>query len=165
MGDLLRPVLPADSADMLNWRNADHVRNHVFEQQIIPDEAHRRWFDRMMQDDTSAYFVYERDGVACGIVGLTGIARADGHAHWGFYTAPHAPKGSGSAMLRLALDHAFGPMGLHRLSAEVLSFNTASLHLHDKLGFARTGLRQGHQLDDGTFHDVVLFAKTKVKDP
>ena len=165
MADLLRPITPADSADMLRWRNAPHVRRHVFEQDIIPDDAHRRWFDRMMADDTSAYFVFERDGQPCGMVGLTGIVSATGDAHWGFYTAPHAPKGTGTAMLSRAIDHAFGSMGLRQISAEVLDFNTASLRLHDKLGFVRTALRQGHQLGDGTFHDVVLFAKAKVTDP
>ena len=161
MGDLLRPVTAADSAEMLRWRNDAHVRRHVFEQDVIPKDVHSRWLDGILIDDTRAYFVFEQNGVACGIVGLTEIDRIAGSANWGFYTAPNAPKGSGTAMLRLALNHAFGPMGLRRINAEVLGFNTASLHLHDKLGFVRTGLRQRHQLGDGTFHDVVLFAKTR----
>jgi len=164
MGDHLRPVTAADSDQLLGWRNTPEVRGFVFHQRVIAPQDHAAWFAKMLVDDHSAFFVFERDGQPSGVVGFTGISLAKSQADWGFYTTPNAPKGSGTAMLRLALDHAFQTVGLNTICAEVLAYNHASLHIHNKLGFERIGLRsEGHCVDD-IFHEVVVFAKTAPTD-
>ena len=66
-----------------------------------------------------------------------GSARAElgyvlGRAHWG--------RGVMFEALGALLGHAFGPMGLRRIEAEVNPANTASVRLLERLGFTCEGL-------------------------
>jgi RimJ/RimL family protein N-acetyltransferase len=47
-----------------------------------------------------------------------------------------------SAGVRLAVDHAFHHLGLHRLEANIQPDNQASIHLVKKLGFRKEGFRR-----------------------
>jgi RimJ/RimL family protein N-acetyltransferase len=58
------------------------------------------------------------------------------------YALTSANWGRGYALeaTRLAIAHAFGPMALHRLEADIDPRNASSLRLLDRLGFTREGL-------------------------
>ena len=53
--------------------------------------------------------------------------------------APFARRGYMTAGLRLAIDHAFGPCGLHRVEANVRPENAPSIALVERLGFRLEG--------------------------
>lgn len=55
----------------------------------------------------------------------------------------------------LALDQAFGPLGLHKLYCEVLAFNTAVIGLHQKFGFRVEGTFRGQHLKESEYIDIV----------
>ncbi|MDH5530171.1 MAG: UDP-4-amino-4,6-dideoxy-N-acetyl-beta-L-altrosamine N-acetyltransferase [Paracoccaceae bacterium] len=159
MADQLRKLRASDKANLLAWRNAPFVRQNVFHQSLITPEEHDKWLSSVLDSDDCCYFVFEADGVDCGVVGLSSIKPVHGRCEWGFYTAPTAPKGTATRMLSLALAQAFGPLGLRKVWAEVLGYNAASLRLHEKLGFVREGCLRQHHFINGTFHDVILLAK------
>ncbi len=60
----------------------------------------------------------------------------------------------------LVVDHCFGPVGLHRIEADVRPENAASLRVVEKLGFREEGrhLRMLHI--NGGWRDHVCFALT-----
>lgn len=92
--------------------------------------------------------MYERDGSALGIVGFMLIDGASANCSWAFYAAPNAPRGTGSQMEFLALEHVFSSLELHKLHCEVLAFNTPVIKLHQKFGFQVEGIfRQQHRID------------------
>jgi ribosomal-protein-alanine N-acetyltransferase len=61
----------------------------------------------------------------------------------------------------LAVDHAFGPVGLHRIEATVRPENAASLRVLTKLGFRDEGLLQRYLEVDGAWRDHRLLAVTR----
>ncbi|MEO7234885.1 MAG: GNAT family protein [Lapillicoccus sp.] len=63
-------------------------------------------------------------------------------------------RGYGTETTRLVRDFAFGPLGLHRLSLEVNSFNAAAIAVYDTVGFVLEGVRREAVQRDGTWHDV-----------
>lgn len=67
-------------------------------------------------------------------------------------------RGYGSEAIRLMLAYAFGPLGLHRVSLDVLSFNPRAIHVYEKLGFRREGLLRDAILLDGVFYDAILMS-------
>ena len=154
----LRPFVADDAARTLAWRNAPHVRRAMFDAEPITAKTHRSWLAGVIADPDRDYFVFERDGAPLGVVGITWQSRRDGRGEWSFHIgAPDAPGGSGRMMLSLALDRFFGPMGGRKMCADVLADNAASLALHDRLGFAREGLRRRHARHGGRWKDVVEF--------
>jgi ribosomal-protein-alanine N-acetyltransferase len=60
--------------------------------------------------------------------------------------------------LALVLDHCFGPVGLHRLQADVRPENTASRRVVDKLGFREEGLHRRYLFIDEQWRDHVGYA-------
>jgi UDP-4-amino-4,6-dideoxy-N-acetyl-beta-L-altrosamine N-acetyltransferase len=154
----LRPLTEADLAQVLGWRNAPAVRRHMFTSHEIGMAEHRAWFGRLAGDPRTRVYVHQdSQGRADGLVSFTQIHAASGSAFWGFYTAPDAPRGTGSLLGIDAVDQGFGELGLHKLNAEVLASNDNSLRFHRKLGFQCEGtFRDGHF--DGERHvDVVRF--------
>ncbi len=78
------------------------------------------------------------------------IGYALASAHWGHGYALEA--------LRLALDHAFGMLELHRLEADVDPRNVASTRLLEKLGFVREGVLRERWHVSGEIQDSAIYA-------
>lgn len=156
MGELgkLRFIADDELELMRSWRNAPSVRANMYTRHEISAEEHRAWWCRISQTHNHRYFIYESAGTPSGIVGFNDIDDVNGNSAWAFYAAPDAPKGTGTRMELLALEHAFYELKLHKLYCEVLAFNSQVIKLHQKFGFQIEGIfRQQHLGDDG-FVDI-----------
>lgn len=154
---LLRSIRDDELELMLSWRNAPSVRSKMYTRQVISLEAHKAWWAGIQARKDQKYFMYEFSGVPTGIVAFNDIDLVNGNSAWAFYASPEAVKGTGSRMEFLALECAFGELGLRRLCCEVLGFNTPVVALHKKFGFTEEGVkREHHKMDDG-FHDVICL--------
>lgn len=137
--DVLRPAQPPDRETIRHWRNHPQVRAASFHAGEIGPAEHARWFSAVTSDPSRRLLVYEFDGVASGVVTFENIRATS--ASWGFYldVAGLAERGDTlSAWLGVqaeALDHAFGPLGLEVLTAEVLTDNTAVRRANRRFGF------------------------------
>ncbi len=67
-------------------------------------------------------------------------------------------RGVGTEALRLVLAHAFGPLGLHRVSLDVYAFNERAIHVYEKVGFRHEGRLRDALWWDGTAYDALLMA-------
>jgi acyl dehydratase len=59
----------------------------------------------------------------------------------------------------LALDYAFGELGLEKLNCEVLSFNMPVVEFHRKYGFRIEGIFRAHYERDGERFDIYRLAQ------
>lgn len=151
----LRDIRDDELPLVLSWRNAPSVRQNMYNRHVISLEEHLAWWARTQARSDARYHMFESDGRPWGVVGFTDIDHRNANAAWAFYASPEAPRGTGSRMELLALDLAFGPMGLHKLHCEVLAFNAPVVRLHQKFGFHVEGtLREHHRVDD-RFVDIV----------
>lgn len=155
-GGAVRRMTVDDLAQVLRWRNHPDVRAFMFTQHEISPEEHARWFAAADADLARHLLIYERDGEPLGFASLA-VRQEHGVADWGFYLAPGAPRGSGTALGDAVLEHAFGVLGLDEVRGEALAFNTASLRMHDKLGFRRTGERPQQDKHGGRDQAVICF--------
>lgn len=150
----LRAIKAEELELMLSWRNAPSVRANMYTRHEISRAEHFAWWERIQARTDQQYFMYEYQGTPLGIVALNGIDLTNRSSSWAFYASPTAPKGTGSRMEYLALEHVFSGLQLHKLCCEVLAFNTSVIRLHEKFGFKVEGiLREQHKIDD-TFVDV-----------
>lgn len=152
----VRPLVEADLPQVLTWRNDAVVRAAMFSAGLVQPEEHQCWFDANSREAGRTLLIYEADGQARGFVSFA-TSRHPRVADWGFYAAPGAPRGTGRALGRAALDHAFGALGLHKVCGEVLESNPRSIALHRALGFVQEGTRAGHHFDGTRFQAVFCF--------
>lgn len=132
-----------------------------------PEDAHS-WLARMSalhEAGSAAQLVLQRkaDDAVLGTLLLfrhePAAARAEigyvlGRAHWG--------QGWMLEAVKAACDHAFGPLALRRLEAEVNPANTASCALLERAGFVHEGTaRQRWCGHDGVPYDVRLYGRLK----
>lgn len=156
----LRPMAEQDRTRILSWRNQDRIRANMYTDHLIAPEEHDRWFDRALTDATAAYRIFEHQGRALGFVSFTGIDRMNSRCIWAFYLGEEdAPRGSGAAMEFLALDEAFGVLGIRKLCCEVFTFNAGVISLHQRFGFVQEGLLVRHYLKAGEWQDIVCLAR------
>ena len=100
------------------------------------------------------------DDALAGVVNFSEIVRgAFLSAYVGYYAfAPLAGGGYMREGLALALDFAFGELGLHRVEANVQPANARSLALVEHLGFAREGYSARYVKIGGRWRDHIRFA-------
>lgn len=132
----------------------------MYSRHEISWDEHLDWWERVGKSTNQRYFMYERSGAPVGIVALTSIDLDNMNACWAFYASPNAPKGTGSRMELLVLEHAFSEMGLHKLYCEVLDFNVPVIRLHEKFGFKLEGVFCEHHLYNGIYINIHRLAIT-----
>ncbi|MGH4005988.1 MAG: GNAT family N-acetyltransferase [Pseudonocardiaceae bacterium] len=108
-------------------------------------------------------FAITLDGQLVGQLTLGNVVRGSLRSAWVGYWVESAAAGGGIATgaVALAVDHAFGPVGLHRVEATVRPENIASLRVLAKLGFRDEGLLRRYLEVDGDWRDHQLLALTE----
>ncbi|GAA2052107.1 GNAT family N-acetyltransferase [Williamsia deligens] len=104
----------------------------------------------------------EVDGEFVGQLTIGNIQRGALRNAWiGYWIdADRTNNGVVTAAVALAVDHCFGPVGLHRVEATVQPANEASKAVLGKVGFRREGLLQRYMDVDRAWRDHLLFALT-----
>lgn len=131
----LRPITADDLELILTWRNSPHVRYASLDQHLITLEEHHTWFERTKTSSRCRCMLFYDDSLPIGAGTFTEIDGSARSARWGFYTAPGAPKGTGTRLCTALLNYAFDELPIDSLYGVVLMTNQPSVRLHEKLGF------------------------------
>lgn len=151
---ILRSIADEELELMRLWRNEPAVRANMYTRHEISREEHLIWWEKTKERSDQKYFMYEMAGEPTGIAAFTGIDIQNKNSAWAFYASPLAPKGTGSNMEYLMLEHAFGTLKLHKLYCEVLAFNSAVIRLHQKFAFKVEGIFRGQHKINNDFIDI-----------
>jgi RimJ/RimL family protein N-acetyltransferase len=115
------------------------------------------WFDRLSAHPHA--WVIESDGALTGELRLDSLDTTDRHARLalGLFADSHLGRGIGRRAIAQALDHAFGPLGLHRVDLRVLAFNTRAIRCYTACGFRHEGTLRENAWIDGAWHDDLIM--------
>lgn len=155
----LRDLRGDDAKRLFLWRRAPEVDRWMCGRPAETFDAHQAWFDAFREDHDGKGWIVTWSRRPVGFVMLKGSGGDDRRAEWGWYIGEDRARGRGvgRAAQALVLDEAFGPLGLRKLTSEVLVGNAAALKVQTAAGFRREGLLRSHVLKDGAPHDVVLL--------
>ena len=155
----LRSIDDSDKERILNWRNSDRVRQNMYTDHLITPEEHESWFNKIHQDKSVDYKIFEYEGRSIGLVGFTQINKLHNTCYWAFYLGEvDVPTKSGAVMEFMALDYAFRELGIRKLCCEVFCFNEKVIKMHKKFGFQQEGLFVKHMLKADQHEDVTSLA-------
>jgi methionyl-tRNA formyltransferase len=156
----LRKLKKEDLELVLSWRNQERIRSNMYTDHIISPEEHQAWYQRIKSDPNSVYLVFEYQKRPAGLVSFTYIDRLNSKCMWGFYIAEtELPRGSGTVMGYLALNHIFEVEKLRKVSGEVLDLNKPSRKFFERLGFSNEGTLRQHVKKNGKYIDVILYSQ------
>ena len=144
------------------WRNSEHVRLNMLEQEIISMEQHLQWLGKM-EDERSSQIVRVAflRGAPFGVITLKDIDRHSSRSDWGMYIGEKNYLGKDLArpMLFDLLVWGFEEERLERLYTSVLSLNTRALGLYLEAGFHIEGRFERHILSgSGEMADLYWIA-------
>lgn len=122
-----------------------------------------RTLRRQARQGTSLPFAVTVDGRLAGQLTVGNVVRgAFNSAYVGYWVdAQVAGRGVMPTALSLVVDHCFGPVGLHRVEANVRPENAASRRVVEKLGFRQEGLHERYLAIDGAYRDHIGYAVTQ----
>jgi ribosomal-protein-alanine N-acetyltransferase len=129
----------------------------------LPDSpaAFATLIERQDVPSEEVYLICLNEGGA--LVGMANLGQIFfGHlrgAYLGYSVfVPHDGQGLMTEGIRLVLRQAFGPVGLHRVEANIQPENARSIALVERLGFRREGYSPKYLKIAGSWRDHVRFA-------
>jgi ribosomal-protein-alanine N-acetyltransferase len=157
----LRHPVAADRDEFLQRSRASRSLHRPWVHAPEDDEAFAALLRSNRDETTERLLVCRRDdGVIVGVFNLSQIFY--GHlrsAYLGYYAfTPYAGRGYMRDGLRLVLRHAFGPLGLHRVEANIQPGNAASIALVRSAGFRQEGFSPRYLKIGGRWRDHERWA-------
>jgi [ribosomal protein S5]-alanine N-acetyltransferase len=112
-------------------------------------------------------FVVEYEGRFVGQVTVSNIVRGSAQfASIGYWVdQAYAGRGIIPCAVAMAIDHCFGPVGLHRIEVAIRPENVSSLRVVEKLGINEIGFAPRFLHIDGDWRDHRIFAITREEVP
>ncbi len=157
----LRPVLPGDIQRRLALGTDPEIHRMYggSRSDLRPflEEDARRWFAQLSSQPHA--WAIERDGALLGDIRLHSLNEMDRRAMVAIGIAdPQAlGRGYGTEAMQLVLGHAFGVLGLHRVSLRVLAYNARAIASYQKCGFVVEGREREAAFVDGEWQDDVMM--------
>jgi ribosomal-protein-alanine N-acetyltransferase len=160
---VIRQAEPADVQALFELR----VANRDYFRRWEPDLGDPdRWytFDSVAEwitDEQHRFVIVDDDGVAAGLVSLTGIQRGALESAMISYFVAEARSGRGLASRAVAeaVRFAFEELGLHRLEAGTATTNIASQRVLEHNRFTKVGLLRKHLRLEGVWTDHYLWER------
>ena len=154
----LRTVEEADVEFLRDTINDPDVRRGLTTAKPFNGRQEREYFEeRISSDETVNLLICEGDEPA-GTIGLSDIDQISGSCEIGLWLAPeYHGRGYGTEASRLLTAYAFDELRMHRVQARVLSHNTASHRIWEKLGFADEGVHRDEAYRGGEHVDVHYY--------
>lgn len=158
----LRPITFQDIDMVLAWRNSEFVKENFFYRYDITKEEQIVWIRDKVGTGQVFHFVVclKENDLPVGCVFLHRFDFAENSMESGVFMSEDSPKGKGIATEAIALmnrEVAFGYLKLSKTIAKVMSSNIASLRLHEKVGFTRTGTVSEKVVPDGIWKETVTY--------
>lgn len=160
-GVVLRPLETAD-AEALFAAHGD-AQTHTYWSSPAHksvEETRQYIADTLAVAGAHAWAITESGGEALGRIAL--FVQREGVGEIGVIMRPEAAgRGLASKALALVVAHGFGPLGLHRIAADIDPDNANSISLFLRAGFQREGLLRGAWKTHLGIRDSVIMAKLR----
>jgi [ribosomal protein S5]-alanine N-acetyltransferase len=157
----LRAPKPDDVADRLALGRAPEVvRMFGGDPNAVPtltEEAAKRWVDGLAAHPHA--WAVEHEGRLLGEIRLDDLDQHDRRARLavGLYDPAKLGIGLGREAIRLVLKHAFGKLGLHRISLRVVDYNIRAIRCYRACGFVEEGREsEAASVADERHDDVIM---------
>jgi RimJ/RimL family protein N-acetyltransferase len=118
------------------WRNSESVRKYMAFRDEITPQMQEAWFAKL-DTATQYYYVIETPEKPVGLINIKDVR--DGEGEGGIFIADESMQ-NGVLPLQVILamyDFGFTELGLHTITAHILSSNTRAIRFNQSLGFKK----------------------------
>ena len=150
----------AEICELKNNEKAAQLLGGVHHSYSVADIE--RWIDFHNNNPEEVLLVVEdtERGKLIGHVGLYKIDNVAKKTEYGILLADDESrgKGYGTKSTKMMIDYAFNKLGMHKVTAEVLSENAASIAMFKKCGFSIDGCLRDDIFKNDRYYDVLSMS-------
>ena len=156
----LRDLRLRDKEMIRQWRNLPEVAKYMYTNHQITQDEHEKWFQRILDDASSRYWIIECDAQDVGLVNVYHLDKKNLRCYWAFYvSSPDVRgKGVGSFVEYSILNYVFEELNLNKLCCEVLMDNEAVINMHKSFGFVQEGIFREHVIKGEKHANIVSLS-------
>ncbi|KPN97427.1 UDP-4-amino-4,6-dideoxy-N-acetyl-beta-L-altrosamine N-acetyltransferase [Lysinibacillus sp. ZYM-1] len=155
----LRDIVIDDLEKVLAWRNQEHIRSVMFNDNIILWQQHMNWFNELKNNHYKLSKIFSIKNVDYGVININNIDEYSNRCSWGFYIGEKkAPKGTGILLGYISLEFVFKELKFRKLCAEVIESNKISCNFHEKLGFKLEGTLRKQIKRNENYEDIYIYS-------
>lgn len=163
----LRALEREDLAQLRDWRNNENYRKFFREFRELNMDSQHSWFESLViKDHKTLMFgiMANESGDLLGVNGLCYIDWINRNADLSFYIGVNniyidtEENGLAWESLDLLFEYAFNRLNLHKIWAEIYSFDEKRRELCEKYGFHRDAVLRDHYFYDGVYQDSHIYS-------
>lgn len=162
----IRPFHPDDAADQYTIVSHPRVAELLLQVPSMELAETEQW--AVSEKNGRHRLVADWNGRLIGAIHITQYLRPRmmHGGHLGMMVHPDAwGQGVGGKLVEAALNLADNWLNLHRLELEVFTHNKPAIHLYEKFGFEREGMRKKVMFGNGRFLDDYVMARLHGRSP
>ena len=158
----LRPYQPEDIELVYRSTYQTESRKLTGTQRLFSSTQIEQFTEKAASDNSRVdlVIVQQETDEAVGEVVLNFIDAVNRSANIriGLFDQRHFNKGYGSEAMSLMLEYGFGYLNLHRIELGVYAFNPRALHVYEKLGFKKEGVRRDMLYYNHRYVDEIVMS-------
>lgn len=160
-----RLVNQEDLRIIRDWRNAQGIREYNTQFTLLDMLNQIKWFKQVSNknSDRIMFMIVNKKSKPIGICGLIKIDKENQSGDIAIILGNQQihGRGIGTEALNMLLKYGFEKLQLHRIEAEVFSFNEISIKLFTKLFFEHDATKRDSLWRNGQWWDVHIFSLLK----
>ena len=162
----LRGIEPSDAETLFKWNlDSERARYIDFLWPPISEAAVRAWAEEQskhkLENDTFHWLIENHGGEPVGTISTHRCNPHHGTFTYGLDVArEHRRNGYAGEAILLVLKYYFEELRYQKVTVAVYSDNTASIQLHEKLGFQHEGTHRRTIFTRGEYLDTVWYGMT-----
>ena len=156
----IRGIREEDLPLLLDMINDPVINNMtVGESKKVSMQEQEAWFERYLQSGANNRFIIEnKDDGAVGTIIITDIDEVNRSCGLAIKLSEGriSSPGVGIDAFMVMLRYCFEDLKMHRVTANAIDYNKASLNLQSRCGMKREGVLRQAAFKNGEFHDVII---------
>ncbi len=164
---VLRQMNRSDTDNIVKWRNNERVRKNFIYREVFTPAGHEKWIDTMVETGKVVQLIIceKADMRPVGSVYFRDIDRVKKEAEYGIFIGEDdvIGKGYGSETARLAVQYAFGELGLNKLVLRAFMDNGPAVRSYEQAGFRKEAVLEAVECSDGEKKDMFFMELTREK--
>ncbi len=151
-----------DLATLQKWRNSSEIWPYNTQYVLLNMINQQQWYEQITQKNSERvmFMVTDKMGKPIGICGLIHINLKAKIASVAIIIGEkkYQNKGFGTEILQMLLCYGFNQIRLHRIEAEVFTYNQASAKLFKKLNFKQEVILRDSLWRNGKWWDILILS-------
>ena len=164
----LRELKKEDLTQINKWRNDPHLIACLgAPYRYINEDVERDWYETYMHSRGNAVrcaiIDEEKEAEILGLISLIDINYINRSAelHIMIGGEENRGKGVGTFAIKAMITHAFDNLNLHRIELTVLETNCVAIHVYEKIGFVKEGVKRKSNYKNGKYINMVIMGLLK----